>query len=62
MANISAETLSITGDTRGEDVRDSVVSACKKISAELLPSVTTEESGYFLTVNLSGVWEAMEWT
>ena len=61
MATITNEINSITNDSRGEDVRDSLVSACKKIAVEKLPDVTEVEQGYILTVSSAGVWEALEW-
>lgn len=60
MANINSEKLIISGELRGEDVRDAFTDACEKIAIELLPNAETE--GYFLTVNSSGSWEAMPWT
>ncbi len=62
MADISTETSTILNATRGEDVRDAIVSAMIKINSELLTEQTAEEEGYALTVNSSGKWEAKPWT
>lgn len=62
MANISTETSTILNATRGEDVRDAIVSAMIKINSELLTEQTAEKEGYALTVNASGKWRAEPWT
>lgn len=59
--NITTETTAIETQSRGEDVRDAIVSACGKLAAGSgLPDAATTD--YVLTVNSSGKWEAKEWT
>lgn len=56
MANISTETSDILNKTRGEDVRDALVDALLKISAEGLPDATSADNGKILAVDTSGKW------
>ena len=62
MANISIEITSILSDTRGEDVRDSFVSACEKINDELLPDASQADVGKILAVDSAGKWTALSVT
>lgn len=62
MVDISTELASILSDARGEDVRDSFVSACEKINKESLPYVTEGDSGRILAVNADGEWAALSIT
>lgn len=60
--NINTETASILNDSRGEDVRDSFVSALEKIAAQALPEVSTGDSGKILAVSDDGAWSALSVT
>lgn len=61
-ANISVETASILNDSRGEDVRDSFVSALEKIATVSLPDVSVSDAGNILAVSDSGSWSALSIT
>lgn len=60
MANISTEIVAIQAASRGEEVRDAIVSALEAINAEdpanALPTPTAADSGKYLRVNSSGAW------
>lgn len=58
MININTELDSIEDDVRGEDVRDSFVSACRKIATRLLPEVGEADIGKVLKVSDTGEWIA----
>ena len=60
MANIASEIQAIEEAVRGEEVRDSIVSALTKINAEAggdLPTPTVSDAGKFLTVSSAGAWQ-----
>lgn len=56
MIDISTEVSSILSNSRGEDVRDSIVEACRKISTWSLPDVTEEDVGKKMIVTQDGKW------
>ena len=53
MANISTEIQAIESASRGEEVRDSIVSALRAINEEN-PTFTPQDSGKFVTIDSSG--------
>lgn len=59
MANISDYISIIEAASRGEEVRDAIVSALNAINNGIggIPLPTSADSGKFLRVNTSGAWE-----
>ena len=58
MANISTEIAAIQAASRGEEVRDSIVSALEAINEDgsAFPTPTAADSGKYLRVDNSGAW------
>lgn len=58
MADISREIAAIETAARGEEVRDSLVSALTAINAGVpaLPNPTLSDAGKYLRVSSSGAW------
>jgi len=64
MANITPYINVIETASRGEEVRDSIVSALEAINTNesTLPTPTASDSGKVLSVNTSGNWTLRQFT
>lgn len=60
MTDITTETAAILTEARGEDVRDAIVAACRKVAD--VKTLCEGNEGEVMTVNADGEWEALEWT
>lgn len=57
MADISTEISALQAASRGSEVRQTVVDALNKINQDVLPAVTSADSGKYLVVNSNGEWD-----
>lgn len=57
MANISNEISAIQEASRGSEVRQSIVNALNAVNSDVLPVVSSSDSGKFLMVDSSGDWK-----